>query len=317
MAALRKCQIQNLVHSDLSIIIVNWNTQDHLRQCLTSIAETAQSFASWQVETVVVDNASTDDSCSIVRSTFPWVTLIENSSNLGFAVANNIGISCSRSKYVLLLNSDTILHPGALDHLLRFMEDHPRAAAIGPMLLNADGSLQPSCHPMLTPEREFWRLLFLDHLLPRATYDMSTWDPATPRPVEVIKGACLMLRREALDQVGLLDESYFMYTEEVDLCYRLHQQGWQLWWVPRARVTHFGGVSSRQIAREMYLELYRSKVRFYRKFGGNDRAQRFITLTKLAYWPRIAIATLTSPFMPSNRSRLQTFRLLVSTLDTM
>ncbi len=123
---------------------------------------------------------------------------------------------------------------------------------------------------MLTPGREFWHLMFLDNIWPRAAYPMEDWDVQTPRRVEVIKGACFLVRREALDKVGLLDERYHMYTEEVDLCYRLSEEGWQLWYVPAAVVTHFGGASSNQNAIEMYLELYRSKIQFYRKFGGAE-----------------------------------------------
>ena len=141
--------------------------------------------------------------------------------NVGFARANNQGLALATGRYVLLLNPDTEVHAGALEALVAFMDAHPRAGACGARLLNADGSLQPACHPMLTPGREFWRLLFLERLWPRATYPLGRWDTVTPRRVEVIKGACLLLRRAALDQVGVLDDSYFMYTEEVDLCYRL------------------------------------------------------------------------------------------------
>ena len=143
----------------------------------------------------------------------------------------------------------------------------PWGAGCGPRLLNGDGSLQPSCHPMLTPGREFWRLVFLDRLWHRATYPQAQWGLQQPHRVEVIKGACFLLRREAVDQVGLLDDQYFMYTEEMDLCYRLLQAGWELWWVPQAVVTHFGEASSRQVAQDMYVQLYRSKVQFHRKLG--------------------------------------------------
>ena len=128
--------------------------------------------------------------------------------------------------------------------------------------------------------------MFLDRWWPRATYDMETWDTETPRQVEVIKGACLMLRREALDEVGLLDERYHMYTEEVDLCYRLSEAGWELWYVPDAVVTHYGGASSVLAAEDMYVQLYRSKVQFYRKMGGERHARWFKVLTAMAYLPR-------------------------------
>jgi N-acetylglucosaminyl-diphospho-decaprenol L-rhamnosyltransferase len=298
----------------LSIVIVNWNTRDLLAQCLISIERHPPRGA---CEVWVVDNASADGSPSVVRERFPWVHLIENRENVGFAAANNQAIRRSEGRYILLLNSDTEVRPGALPALAAFMDGHPRAGAAGARLLNADGTLQPSCHPMLTPGREFWRLLFLERLWPRATYPMHRWDLETPRPVEVIKGACLLLRREALDEVGLLDEGYFMYTEEVDLCYRLVQAGWQLWWVPRAEVIHREAQSSRQAAERMYLQLYRSKVQFYRKFGGRRQAEQFKWLLRLAYWPRLAVASLGAVFSPSLATQVCTFRRLLAELPGM
>lgn len=321
---------------DLSIIIVNWNTRELLAGCLESIASHQMSLVegdaelriyrqSLAIEIFVVDNASTDGSLAMVRKRFPQVRLIENHENVGFARANNQAIRVSqacpepsrRSRYVLLLNSDTQVYPGALETMVQFMEEHPQAGGCGPQLLNADGSLQVSCHPILTPEREFWRLLFLDRLWRRATYVQQGWDQQAPRQVEVIKGACLLVRRASLEQVGLLDEQYFMYTEEMDLCYRLAQAGWQLWWVPQATVKHFGEASSNQIAEAMYVQLYRSKVQFYRKFGGARRADRFKHLLRLAYAPRLAIAALGAFFSPSLAARARTYRRLLAELRGM
>jgi len=310
----------------LAIIIVNWNTRDLLAHCLAALARQAPSTSSgqaaetpagWRVETFVVDNASTDGSAQMVRARFPWVTLIENQANVGFARANNQAMEQCTGAYVLLLNSDTVVHPGALPALVAFLEGHPAAGAVGPRLLNGDGTLQAACHPMLTPAREFWRLTFLNALWPRATYPMRRWSTQRPRRVEVIKGACLLLRRAALDQVGRLDEGYFMYTEEVDLCYRLAQAGWELWYLPAAVVTHFGEASSKQAAERMYVQLYRSKVQFYRKFGGERRARRFKRLTRLAYLPRLALAGLGGLARPAWRAQARTYRRLLAELESM
>ncbi|MGQ9491970.1 MAG: glycosyltransferase family 2 protein, partial [Anaerolineae bacterium] len=233
------------------------------------------------------------------------------------ARANNQGFAAAQGRYVLLLNPDTEVHPGALETLVAFMDAHPAAGACGARLLNADGSLQPGCNPMLTPGREFWRLLFLDRLWPRATYRMDRWDAVTPRPVEVVKGACLLLRREALDRVGPLDDSYFMYTEEVDLCYRLAAAGWTLWYVPAAVVTHYGEGSSKQVREEMYVQLYRSKVQFFRKVGGGAAGRRFKALLALAYAPRWLAATLGSPFSAGLRRQARAFRRLLTELPRM
>lgn len=324
----------NVTGIDLSIIIVNWNTRELLAGCLESVARYQMSDVSDQKsevgdqespsldsdlrsltsETFVIDNASTDGSAAMVREQFPWVTLIENAENVGFARANNQGIAAARGRYVLLLNPDTEVHPDALETLVAFMDAHPRAGACGARLLNSDGSLQPACHPMLTPGREFWRLLFLDRLWPRATYRMDRWDTVTPCRIEVIKGACLLLRREALAQVGPLDENYFMYTEEVDLCYRLAQAGWQLWYVPAAVVTHHGAASTRQASDHMYLQLYRSKCQFYRKFGGAHRARWARLLFTLAYAPRALLASAFSLMHRPWQPRAQLYRRLLAEL---
>jgi GT2 family glycosyltransferase len=170
---------------------------------------------------------------------------------------------------------------------------------------------------MLTPEREFWRLLFLDRLWPRATYVQERWDLDTPRRVEVIKGACLLLRRTALDQAGRLDEEYFMYTEEVDLCYRLAQAGWEMWWLPQSIVEHYGEASSRQVPEAMYLQLYRSKVQFYRKYGGAPHAARFKRLVRAAYWPRLVVAAVGGPFSNTLAAQAHTYRRLLAELPGM
>lgn len=300
--------------SRFSIIIVNWNTRDLLAQCLESVGAELASWEDVGVETFVVDNASTDGSSDTVSRDFPWVNLIQNTSNLGFARANNQALQQATGRYAILLNSDTRVLPGALQTLANFMDAHPQAGACGPLLLNADGSLQPSCHPVLTAGREFWRLLFLEPLAPRATYPQHRWSRASAHPVEVIKGACLVLRQEALAQVGLLDERYFMYTEEMDLCHRLLQAGWQNYWVPQAQVIHYGEASSKQASEAMFVALYRSKVQFQRKAFGPAAARRFKAALYIAYLPRAAAMSAASLVAPSLAGRARTYRRLLREL---
>ena len=269
------------------------------------------------IEIFVVDNASSDGSAQMVKERFPWVHLIENAENLGFARANNQAIDLANGKYVLLLNSDTEVHPGAFAALIAFMEKTPKAGAAGAHLLNGDRTLQPACQPMLTPWREFVRLLFLDRFFHVATYSASWWATDEPRQTEVIKGACLMLRHTALEEVGSLDSSYFMYTEEVDLCYRLGKAGWQLWWVPAAKVTHYGEGSSSQVAQAMYVQLYRSKIQFYRKYGGDRRAVLFKRLLRVAYWPRLAAVSLFALLSPALSAKARIYRDLLTQLPTL
>lgn len=310
---------------DLSIIIISWNTRELLARCLASVTEDVRAFERSRpsakseevVETFVVDNASADGSAEMVREQFPWVHLVANAENVGFARANNQAITRSRGRYIALLNSDTMIHSGAIPTMLRFLDEHPTAAGCGPLLLNADGSLQASCYRILTPAREFWRLMFLESIWHRATYPQHRWDLKVPRRVEVIKGACLVLRRTALDQADLLDERYFIYTEEMDLCYRLLLANWELWWVPQAVVTHYGEASTRQAAGDMYLQLYRSKAQFHRKFGGERQVGSFRRLIRWAYVPRYAVASLGGLLVPALADRARVIRRLLSELPNL
>ncbi|NLG28453.1 MAG: glycosyltransferase family 2 protein [Chloroflexi bacterium] len=293
------------------MIIVNWNTRDLLDACLSSVYATGAGLA---YEVLVVDNASSDGSAAMVRDRYPQALLIENRENRGFAAANNQALPVAQGRHLLLLNSDTRVHEGALQRLVALLDTRPLAGGVGARLLNGDGSLQPSCHPVLTPWREFWRLLWLDHLAPQATYAMQRWDLQTPREIEVIKGACLLLRAEAVAQVGPLDERYFMYTEEMDLCARLLAAGWRCYWEPRAVVTHYGESSTRQVADEMYVQLYRSKAQFQRKFGGQRRARLYRVLLAIAYLSRWLFAALAGLVSPAMAARRRTFGRLLAAL---
>ncbi len=303
---------------DLSIIIVNWNIRDLLAQCLASVYAHPPDG---EFEIFVVDNASTDGSAQMVRKRFPQVRLIENTKNVGFARANNQAIQQSAGCYVLLLNPDTEVHPGALEKLVRFMEAYPQAGAAGARLLNPDGTLQPSCHPAPTLSRELWRLFHLDALWTYACYPMAGWDLDTPREVDMIQGACLLLRREALDQVGLLDEDYFIYSEEVDLCHRLRQRGWKVYWVPQAQVIHYGGQSTQQVAADMFLRLYQGKVLYFRKHHGRLAVQAYKLILLIAALARLSLSPLAwlerPPLRQQHLARADHYRRLVMALPEM
>jgi GT2 family glycosyltransferase len=283
---------------DISVIIVSWNTKALLDQCLRSIYETVSVEDLKAIEIYVVDNASSDGSPEMVEELYPSVRLVSNTENIGFARANNQVIREVESRYILMLNPDTILLPGAIRSLVRFMDSHPEAGAAGPRLLNPDHSLQTSCYPVPTISREFWRLFHLDRVHRYGTYDMSSWGEQTVQEVGVIQGACLLLRRSALNQVGYLDEDYFIYTEEVDLCYRLRCAGWKLWWIPEAEVIHYGEQSTKQLAPEMFLRLYESKIIFFRKHYGQLSLGTYkfiLTGAALARLAAIPFALIESP----------------------
>jgi N-acetylglucosaminyl-diphospho-decaprenol L-rhamnosyltransferase len=270
----------------LSIILVSWNTRKLLTSCLTSIYTYPPHC---QFEVWVVDNASSDGTQEMLREIFPQVHLIENIKNLGFASANNQALSLVDSPYILLLNPDTIIKPGALNELVAYIDKNPQVGAAGARLLSQDGSLQVSCYVTPTLFREFLRLMHLDRFWPGASYQMNHWDITLPREVEIIQGACMILRKMALDQVGLFDERFFIYTEEVDLCYRLRQAGWKLHWVPQAEVIHYEGQSTSQVAPEMFIRLYQSKLMFFRKHQGKLAAWVYKVILFMISLPRVML----------------------------
>ncbi|HRW09580.1 MAG TPA: glycosyltransferase family 2 protein [Caldilineaceae bacterium] len=273
----------------VSIIIVNWNTCALTADCLRSVAEEHDRLREHfgivdPIETIVVDNGSTDGSVALLRDQFPWVQLLENQENVGFAAANNQGLSHCHGRYILLLNSDTKLLPGAIEALVCFMEEHPQVGAVGSRYLNPDGSLQHSCYPAPTLSREFWRMFHLDKVYPYGIYRMERWSTEEPRPVDIIQGAALLLRHTIAGKLGLFDTGYFMYSEEQDLCRRIQEAGWQIYYVPRSTIIHYGGQSTRQVAQTMFLQLYRSKVLYFRKHHGR--------LTTVGYKGVLMAATL-------------------------
>jgi hypothetical protein len=271
--------------ADVSILVASFNTRELLARCLESALEAAQECG---VEIVVVDNGSTDGSPAMVRERFPTVRVVENGANLGFAAATNRGIRSSSGRYVLLMNSDAALTPGALERLVALADATPRAAIVGARLVHPDGSFQASHAPFPTLLAEALILTGLGRLLRGPWYpSRGPEENGAPRPVDYVAGACLLARRAAIDAVGMLDEGYFMYAEEVDWCYAMKRAGWQVWYEPRASATHHAGASSR-CDQEREALLYRGRVRFFRKHYGNAAALRLkllivaVTAVKIA-----------------------------------
>lgn len=236
---------------DISIVIVNWNTRQLVADCISSIKKYVHGVT---YEIIVSDNGSVDGSIEMLRSD-PDVILIENNANLGFAIANNIGLRQAKGRYLLLLNSDTVLHEGGLLLSLQYMEKRPNVGMLGCRLLNRDGSLQLSCArfpDLLTP---IFRKLFFEKIVARligndkvsfaSIYSedqhLSDFNP------DWMIGAFMLIKRDAYEQVGGLDEAYFMYSEDMDWCYRFRQAGWELVYLASTKVTHFGGGSSDQV----------------------------------------------------------------------
>ncbi|HJW89050.1 MAG TPA: glycosyltransferase family 2 protein [Anaerolineales bacterium] len=265
----------------LSIIVVSWNTRELLEECLSSISNHLRSA---EYEVIVVDNASTDGSVQMVKKLFPQVGLIENPVNLGFAVANNQALKIAAGRFLLLLNSDAMLISDSVSEALDFMNRHPAAGACGVRLINPDGTYQGSHADFPTLRSEFLNATSLGTRFVRPYY------PSHPPGCEAelceadwVTGAFILLRREVYEQVGGMDESFWMYSEETDWCYRVKQAGWKIYYLPRIEVLHIGGGSSANRRVEMVGQLYQSKVLFFAKHYGVFAAQRLRVMLCLIF----------------------------------
>ena len=246
--------------SHTAIVIVSRNTREQLRRCLESVKRAAAR------DIVVVDNASSDGSVEMVRTEFPWVRLIANQTNSGYGTAANQGISVCIADYVLLLNGDTAIETGTLENVARYLDSHPSVAIVGPRLMSPDGTLQRSCYPWPTSGFVFLQESGLGELIGfipvlRETY-LRTWSHVDARAVPWVLGAALAIRKTAFEAVSGFDESFFMYYEEADICYRLQAIGWSVHFAPVAIVTHAGGSSANQQRTEMLREVFAGLERF-------------------------------------------------------
>ncbi|HWE03303.1 MAG TPA: glycosyltransferase family 2 protein [Tepidisphaeraceae bacterium] len=226
----------------LSIIIVSFNTRDMTLDCLQTLYA---DLGAVSAEVFIVDNGSIDGSVAAIGRDFPDVRIISNGRNAGFGAANNLAMDVARGKYLLLLNSDAFVEFGAIDALIEFIGQSPRVGVVGPMLLNADGSLQISCFPFPTPVRAWIENLWLAKVLPHTSRlgDYRKWAHDRERFVDWVIGACMLVRREAYEAVGGFDERFFMYSEEADWQRRMRSKGWEIAFTPAARVKHLGGAS--------------------------------------------------------------------------
>ncbi|MGB8646030.1 MAG: glycosyltransferase family 2 protein [Anaerolineae bacterium] len=294
---------------DLGIIILNYNTREVLRDCLKSL----ESARGLEFETIVVDNCSSDGSLDMMRQEFPAVRVIASPRNGGFAYGNNLGLREFLAgpippRALLLLNPDTVVPPDALRGLMDFLDAHPRAGVVGPRLTLADGSLDLACRRSFpTPEVSFYRMTGLSKLWPRSRrfgrYNLTYLDENETAEVDSVVGACMLMRTQALQQAGLLDEAYFMYGEDLDLALRFKQCGWQVYYYPGVQVLHYKRVASKR-SRKAQLEFNRAMYIFYRKHYarttpfwlhaivvGGIALRGGMTLAREIVWPRPASPT--------------------------
>jgi GT2 family glycosyltransferase len=248
----------------LSIVIVNFNAREHLENCLRTLAEGAAAIPH---EIVVVDNASTDDSVAALRARWPQVMLIEQRVNTGFAAGNNVGIRATQGRLVLLLNNDTLVPPGAIDKLVARLEAHPGDTVAGPRLIDGDGLPELSFGPMISPFAELRQKVttFLYERRVAAVVRFVARATSWERYVDWVSGACLLVRRAAAEEVGLLDERYFLYTEDVDFCAAIRAKGGRILFTPVAHVVHLRGRSRATASAAMNAAYRRSQLAFYEK----------------------------------------------------
>ena len=254
---------------DVSVIIVNWNTKEFLRNCLRSVYECAGAV---NYEIIVVDNASTDGSVKMVKNGFKDVIVIENTENRGFAAANNQGMAVAKGRYVLLLNSDTIVLENSIANTVRFADENMRVAVTGCQVLNPDGTIQRTCFKFPSILNMLLSSTYLYKLFPKSRFfgreQMTWWDRSDVRQVDVVTGCFMLVRREVIEQVGPMDERFFMYGEETDWCYRFWKNGWKIMFAPVGQIIHFGGQSAVKRPVAMIVQLRLSILKFVKKHYG-------------------------------------------------
>jgi GT2 family glycosyltransferase len=299
----------------LSIVIVNHNVRELLRECLTSLQESLNTGSQYiDCETIVVDSGSNDGSQAMIRKNFPYIQLLDPGANIGFSKGNNLGIAASTSEYVLLLNPDTKIMGNALHMLLAHLAKFPEVGAVGPQLLNADGSVQSSRRRFPTIFTALFESTWLQPLAPRWVtnhYYVLDRSDSQIQSVDWVTGAALMIRRAVIDQIGGMDEGFFMYSEELDWQKRIRLSGWKIQYVPEARLVHYGGKSSEQVPAQTHIAFQTSKIRYFRKYHGNMIA-RFMRMYLLTtYMAQVAIEyakLLLRHRIDLRRARIATYR---------
>jgi hypothetical protein len=314
---------------DIDVIIVSWNVSALLGNCLSSIlaqtgagepTEPELAVGGHRVRVHVVDNGSTDDTVQMVRERFPWVHLLVSQQNLGFTGGNNLGLDYARGEYVLLLNPDTELAPDALALLLQALAEHPQVGIVGPRLTYGDGRPQPSRRRFPTLTMALFESTLLEQWFPHnpwaRAYRMEDVPDDHAQPVDWLTGACLLTRRAVWDQIGPLDDRFFMYSEELDWCRRAAAAGWHCLYVPDAHVVHYEGQSSGQVvARRQYL-FNTSKVLYWQKHHGPAQAnflRLFLLLTVVVQLAEESLKWLVGHKRPMRAERIAAYRWLVGT----
>ena len=290
---------------DLSIIIVSWNTREILRKCLGSLCNHTRNIS---FETIVVDNGSSDGSAETVEKEFPQVKLIRNQENLGFARANNIGIKAIAGRYLCLMNSDIFVLNGCLMNLITFMDQNLNVGMSGPRLLNRDHIFQPSCRYFPSIWNNLCHAFAINRLFPKSAFFsdslMEHWEHDTVQSVDVLPGCLWMVRREALNQVGLLDERFFIYGEDVDWCKRFHDHGWDVVFYPDAETIHYHGASSANDPIRFIVEMQKADLQYWKKHHGSIGKAAYMAIILLRHVLRVIARAFQYLIRPSQRKTI-------------
>ena len=306
---------------DLQIVIVSYNTRELLRNCLSSVYQKVKKI---EFEVTVVDNGSSDNSAEMIRHEFPQVKLIENRENLGFARANNQAIKQGRARYFLLFNPDSGFRSGSSHKMIEFMDHHPEVGILGCKILNPDGTIQPSNSDFPNLFTEFLRAFQLKRLIPAAAlrekigkkwsgmlgstlkeYFRVYWDSRRVREVDWVSGACLLARRKAVEDVGLLDESFFMYYEDADWCYRMQRKDWKIFYFPFFEVVHYVGKGNSGFGPRTFIERRRSMYHYFRKHKGKTVVFLLRLIIFWAFTLRWLGLLVIYPFSENKRAELR------------
>ncbi len=299
----------------LSIVIICWNDLKVIENCLTSIFKGTEKV---EFEVIVTDNGSTDGSIERIRANFPAVRLIENGANLGFSKANNVGIRAAVGEYVLILNPDTIVHPGSLDRWIEFADQHPEAGGFGCKVLNPDGTYQGTARPFPTVRRALIAALGLRGLAYLGKAFISDkyvgWNGETEREIDWQSGCCVMIRGNILRQINGFDEQFFFHYEEVDLCFRVWETGNPILYTPNVTITHLGGQSVGRFPVRFAIETTRNCYRYFYKHFGAKGARRCRQVMLLHLHIRQAAYGLLARLKPTEtlQRRMEMYRLVIS-----
>ncbi len=288
---------------DLSILIVSWNVRDLLAACLESIAASPLALVApdgavpgdggpLRAEVIVVDSASTDGTPAMIAERFPWVHLLAQRENIGFTRGNNLALAGARGRHLLLLNPDTIVHGDALPALVAYLDAHPQVGIAGPRVLNADGTTQSTRRRFPTPLTAFFESTWLQGYAPRRLLDhfyVTDLPDEGTFEVDWVQGCALIARRAVYEQIGGLDESYVMFSEELDWCRRAKEAGWRVAYVGTARITHYGGQSTAQVETRKHVHFQQSKLRYFRTYHGRALALALRLFLLVSYGLQIAL----------------------------